>query len=332
MRTESGPLLRAGGDAVVAWLLDGDPAIRWQVRRDLLDAPARTVAVERARVAREGWGRRLLARQAPDGRWMPEHGKSRYRGLYIPKWKSTTYTMGLLAKLGLPAEDPGARRGCAALVRGAEWFSSGGLGFFLSRRSAEHCVSAMVLAVLEAFDAEAEARTRLARFLLSTQMADGGWNCSEGARHASLNTTTLALEALVPRIRDPEVGASVGRALEFLGRHRLVRSHRTGRLVKPSFARLRWPVGWETDVLRQLDLFATVGAPRDPRLADGVEGILRKRRPDGRWACTSPQPGALHFPLERPGAPSRWVTLKCLRALRWWGAEPRAPRPASLPG
>ena len=54
---------------VMDWLLDGDPAIRWQVLRDLVDAPPEQVAAERARVETEGWGARLLALRDPDGQW-----------------------------------------------------------------------------------------------------------------------------------------------------------------------------------------------------------------------------------------------------------------------
>jgi hypothetical protein len=304
--------------AIVEWLLDGDPAIRWQVHRDLLGRPPLAVAAERSRVSREGWGRRLLDRQASDGRWVPDRGPARFRGLYVPKWTSTTYTMSLLSKIGVPPDDAKARRGCHALVSGAEWFPSGGLGYFDARRTAEHCVSAIVLGVLETFDAESRARSRLARFLLDTQLPDGGWNCMEDATHGSFNTTTLALEALLPRARARPVADALARGREFLCSHRLYRSHRTGRIVRSSFTRLRWPIGWEADVLRQLDHFAAARAPRDPRLAEPIDRIRRHRRSDGRWACTSRQPGAVHFELERAGKPSRWVTLKCLRILKWW--------------
>src|SRR5205807_9154369 len=54
---------------VLDWLLDSDPAIRWQVLRDLVHAPSEVVAAERARVATEGWGARLLALQGEDGQW-----------------------------------------------------------------------------------------------------------------------------------------------------------------------------------------------------------------------------------------------------------------------
>ena len=52
---------------VLDWLLDADPAIRWQVLRDLIHAPPDVVMTERARVATEGWGARLLALQDEDG-------------------------------------------------------------------------------------------------------------------------------------------------------------------------------------------------------------------------------------------------------------------------
>jgi hypothetical protein len=178
----------------------------------------------------------------------------------------------------------------------------------------------MVLGILASFGAEADAQGRLERFLLGAQLEDGGWNCIVHATHSSFNTTTAVLEALLPRPgARADVASSRGR--EFLCAHRLYRSHRTGRIVKPGFTRLRWPIGWETDVLRELDHFAAARAPRDPRLEDAIDLIRRRRRSDGRWACASPQPGALHFQLERPGAPSRWVTLKCLRILKWWDAR-----------
>ncbi len=55
--------------AHIRWLLDSDPAIRWQVMRDLTDAPPAAIAAERSRVATEGWGAELLARQSPRGTW-----------------------------------------------------------------------------------------------------------------------------------------------------------------------------------------------------------------------------------------------------------------------
>ena len=79
--------------SVVDWLLDSDPAIRWQVMRDLTHEPADVVAKERARVATEGWGARLLALQGPDGTWGD--------GTSNRTWESTLYTLLLLRERGL---------------------------------------------------------------------------------------------------------------------------------------------------------------------------------------------------------------------------------------
>src|SRR5688572_10124420 len=101
-------------DGAIPWLLDGDPAVRWQALRDLAGAPETTVARERGKVARDGWGARLLAVQDPDGRWAG--GLSSEGGLYSPKWISTTYTMLMLRDFGLPAGNRQARKACTLLL------------------------------------------------------------------------------------------------------------------------------------------------------------------------------------------------------------------------
>jgi hypothetical protein len=312
-------------DDTIEWLLEGDPAIRFQTLRDLVSASARRVSTERARVAREGWGRRLLDLQGEDGRWTADRGPARFRGLYIPKWTSTTYTMLLLRHLGLPPRNRQALAGCRELVDFAEWFPSGGLGYFASRRVAEHCVSAMVLSILETFDTEHAARDRLARFLLSEQLEDGGWNCTIGARHSSFNTTCAAMEALQLRPRTKEVKRALERGSEFFLRHQLFCSHRTGKTVRAIFTQLAPLIGWRYDVLRGLELFAREGAPRDARMERAIALVRKRRRRDGRWNAMSPPAGAMHFELERAGAPSRWTTLRCLRVLRWWEARACVP-------
>src|SRR5216684_4168009 len=98
----------------IQWLLGGDPAIRWQTLRDLIGASERIVERERRKIAREGWGSRLLARQDPEGTWAG--GQSSDGGLYSPKWTSTTYTMLLLRDFGLPANNRQARRACKVLL------------------------------------------------------------------------------------------------------------------------------------------------------------------------------------------------------------------------
>ena len=93
-------------DPVIDWLLDADPAIRWQVMRDLTDASADIAAAERGRVAWEGWGARLLDQQRPDGQWGD--------GADAPFWWSNLYTLLWLRDLGI---DPASSRARAAIDR-----------------------------------------------------------------------------------------------------------------------------------------------------------------------------------------------------------------------
>jgi len=102
---------------VVEWLLDSDPSIRWQVMRDLTDAPAAQVGAERARVATEGAGARLLALQAADGRW---GGAAWNRG-----WDSTMHVLTLLREMGLDPESREARRALGLVCDGVTWQGCG---------------------------------------------------------------------------------------------------------------------------------------------------------------------------------------------------------------
>ncbi len=300
------------------WLLAGDPAIRWQVRRDLMDGSAAAVAREQRRVAREGWGARLLGLQDPGGTWAGR--------MYSPKWISTTYTMLLLRDLGLPPENRQAKKACRLLLdRGL--FRDGGIGFGWGR--SETCVTGMVLSILSWFRFDDVRLDAVAAHLLDEQMDDGGWNCQRpcGATHASMNTTILALEGLLlyerHRARRARklraVRAAQRRGREFLLAHRLFRSHRTGEVIKRDFVRLAFPPQWHFDILRGLDYFRAAGAPRDERLTDAIELLRDKRRQDGRWTLEHRYRARYWFQMETIRQPSRWNTLRALRVLRWWG-------------
>jgi hypothetical protein len=315
-------------DATIPWLLDGDPAIRWQTLRDLVGAAEGSVERERRRIARDGWGARLLARQDRGGTWAAR--RSSDGGLYSPKWTSTTYTMLLLRDFGLPAGNRQARKACPLLLdeglqrdggidygRWAKWTGRG-----------ETCVTGMVLSILSYFEYEDPRLETIVGHLLEQQMPDGGWNCrrAQGATHSSVHTTISALEGL--RLYELHGGrqtravrAAQQRGREFLLVHRLFRSHRTGAVIKPMFTRFAFPPRWHYDVLRALDYFQAVDAPLDPRLADAIGIVESSRREDGRWSLQHSHTGKTFFELERLGAPSRWNTLRALRVLKWWGRK-----------
>jgi hypothetical protein len=293
---------------VEKWLLAGDPAIRWQVMRDLQDAPEAAWQAERARVATEGWGARLLAHRDDTGRWTPR--------LYGRKWISTTYTLLLLRQLGLSPEDPRARESCALFLEEGLWHD-GGMNLSASQQRSETCVTGFALGLLSYFEIEDPRRELLAGYLLREQMPDGGWNClrHRGATHSSFHTTANVLDGLRDYGRAEQAEA---RGREFLLVHRLCRSHRTGAVVDPAMLRLTFPPRWRHDVLRALDHFRAAGAHRDERLTDAVEAVRARRGRDGRWALQRPHPGAVWFEMEQTGEPSRWNTLRALRVLKWF--------------
>lgn len=303
--------------SVLNWLLDGDPAIRWQVLADLQDADPAQVAAERQRVAQAGWGARLLALQTPDGQWGG--------GIYSPKWTSTTYTLLLLRDFGLPPETPQAQAACRLLLESG-FYRDGGINFFpRTLKHSETCITGMLLSMLAVFRYPDERREALAAHLLQQQLPDGGWNCEsyKGATHSSFHTTLSVMEGLWAYLQfEPAQAAAVQaahrRGREFLLAHRLYRSHRTGEIAHPALTRFSFPPRWRYDVLRALDHFQACQAEYDPRLEDALALLRQRRQPDGTWKLQNKHPGREHFALETIGQPSRWNTLRALRVLRWW--------------
>jgi hypothetical protein len=306
---------------LVRWLLDGDPAIRWQTMRDLAHSDAAAVSAERVRVADEGWGAELLRCQDADGRWAG--------ALYSPKWTSTTYTLLLLHWLGLPSGTLAALAGCRQIWDGSRYFD-GGMTINKSVPLPEACLTGMFLLLASSFGYSDPRVEPAVRWLLGQQLPDGGWNCRsvrDGSTHGSFHTSITVLDALLVYRRagggvdgdrvDVEGAMTAGR--EFFLDHRLFRSHRTGAVVNPALKRFPFPPQWHFDVLRGLEHFRDAGAPADERLSDAVDVVRQARRPDGSWPVHRPYSGRTWFRMEEPG-PSRWATLRALRVLDWWDA------------
>ncbi|MCK6562098.1 hypothetical protein L6R21_23095 [bacterium] len=301
-------------DPILTWLLAGDPAIRWQTLHDLCGASEAEFLRERKKIASEGWGTRLLARQAASGMWGG--------GIYGPKWISTTYTMLLLRQLGLPADHPQALKACKLLMDEG-FYRDGGINFFTAMKHSETCVTGMVLAILAYFDFPDTRIEKMVEHLLLQQMPDGGWNCRsyDGDTHSSFHTTISVLEGL----REYEkrhpcqiVAKSQERGAEFLLVHKLFRSHRTGAVVDSRMTRFSFPPRWRYDIMRALDYFQACRLARDPRMDEAIALIKKKRSADGTWVLQSKHPGRTFFEMEKVGKPSRWNTLRALRILKWY--------------
>lgn len=307
---------RASSVPVIEWLLDSDPAVRWQVMRDLTDTPADVIAAERALVATTGWGARLLDLQSDDGQWGG--------GAYSPKWTSTTYTLLLLRHLGIDPEDERVRR-AVGLVR--DLVALGEQPFFAYR--AETCITGMVLALGAYFQFDRDATDRVAEWILDEQLDEGGWNCRavRGSRRASFHTTISVLEGLAEyeRMRGGDGDAAAARSAgeEYLLERRMLWRLSTGDEINPKWKLLSFPPRWHYDILRGLDHLRDAGTAPDPRCEQVIEILESKRDVDGRWPLQNPHAGKVHFPLETMRAASRWNTLRALRVLGWYRGQPR---------
>ncbi len=299
-------------EAVIEWLLAGDPVIRWQVMRDLLDEPAETWERERRRMLESGWAAELLARRGSDGEW--------------PKgrWTDSVWTLLLLVACGLPEDHPAAR---APVERLLGRFMPPGVdvdGAFLLKR-VDLCHLGFWLG-LGAYFLDGDPRLApLGNAVLSAQLDDGGWNCRvrnrPSTRHGSFHTTFNVLENLriaVARgaVPDQAFRDAEARALEFMLAHRLYRSDRTGEVIADRFTDLTYPWHWHYTVLRGLDYLRLTPAISDERLDDAVHLLREQRKPNGRWPLQKRIPGTLLVEMEKPGGDSRWNTLRALRVLR----------------
>ena len=305
--------------SVIEWLLDSDPAIRWQVMRDLTHEPAEVIAAERARVASEGWGKMLLDLQDDDGQWaggalFPAKG----RGDDSPgqPWTATSPTLQLLRAFGIYPDTPQLERGIPLIRENAKWEHDGQRYF---DGEVEPCINGRTVADGAYFN---ENVSGIVDLLLSEQLEDGGWNCEteNGSVRSSFDTTIEVLEGLLEYERatgDARVRAARERAHDYLLDRHLMRRLSTGE-VHEKYTGFAFPPRWHYDVLRGLDYLRDAGVTPDERWDEAIALVNAKRDPEGRWPLENTDVGAIHFELEDgDGNPSRWNTLRALRVLDW---------------
>lgn len=314
-------------DDVIEYLLQGDPAIRWQVLRDLTDAAPDEIAAERSRVAREGWGARLLGEQAEDGRW----DGGTYRPGWVDEsrpmfdaWTATHFSLQQLMDLGVDPHDPRVREAIARVRENVRWEHDDEPYF---DGETEPCINGIALAIAAYFG---EDGGTIAETILAGQLADGGWNCwdEDGTSRSSFHSTICVLEGLLAWEQasggSDAVSSARRRAEDHLLERHLFRRKSDGAIIDPRFTMASYPTRWFYDVLRALDYLRRARPDGDLRCAEAVEFVRGKRLDNGlfRLELTHEGPTLFAFEREFEGFPSRWVTLRALRVLRWWDARP----------
>ncbi len=293
----------------IKWLLDSDPAIRWQVMRDLTGEAPNAIAAERSRVATEGWGAQLLARQSPAGDWGG-----------AAKWDLITlWSLVVLKDLGLDPASKQARQMIDRVDKGLVFKPLNNRPFL--HGETEPCINGRILGIGSYFK---EPNDALANQLLGEQLEDGGWNCeAPKSRRSSFHTTICVLEGLLEYERAGRKSAAVTkarkRAENYLLERRMFRSLRTGKVIEKRWLRFSFPTFWHYDVLRGLDYLRNAGIKPDSRVDEAIEVVIERCHQNGRWPLNLLHPE--HIPLEMEthvGGASRWNTLRALRVLRWY--------------
>ena len=325
------PIDSSGGMAasgpVIDWLLDSDPSIRWQVMRDLLDAAESEWTAERAKVETDGWGARLLACEDEDGQWAG--------GSFIPSgfdfqewqevgqpWTATAFTLSQLREFGLDPASERARQAVELIGANSRWDHANQPYW---EGEVEECINGRAVADGAYFGVDVSS---IVGRLVGERLADGGWNCerANGSVRSSFATTINVVEGLLEYEKatggTPESREARKSGEEYLLERNLFRRLSTGELTDEQFLSfLSQPMA--EDVLRALDYFrsaaALSGAAPDPRLGEAVDHVRSKRLADGTWLLDRSLPGRVWFDLDDgPGKPSRWVTLRAMRVVRWW--------------
>jgi len=301
-------------ESLLTWLLDSDPVIRWQVFCDLVDGADEAALRERARLTEEGWGKQLLDLQLSDGMWtgIPEYG---------PTWRSTNDALTLLREFGMDPAAPAVRKAIESVRLQVDWGEEFGYSPYF-QGEVEPCINGRVLAIGAYFG---QLNDGLFERLVGEQLEDGGWNCAAPrSKRSSFNTTICVLEGLLEYenaigVSDVARAARL-RAEEYLLERSLFRALRDGSVINNEWLRVSFPNDWHYDILWALDYFRRAGSPPDPRIKEALEIVKFKANAAGQWTLEQAHSQDVAFSMETARKPSRWVTLRALRVLKW--AEP----------
>ena len=337
-------------NTVLNWLLEEDePSSRYHTLIDLQERGQndQSVVDARTRIGKVGWASKILAKQKDNTYW------DNPRSCYVPKFSACSWQLIVLADLGISSRD---KRVKSAVDHFLELHNVESGGISLRPRGNQKfephiCATGNAVRALAKMGyAEDDRVLRAMDWLLSKQLADGGWNCSPAGKHGSFMSVIQPLWALSEMMaHDASEGweVSAKRGAEFLLKHRVYRSDQDDSVILLDFLRLHYPLHYCYDFLHGLRVLTELGVKNDPRMNDAISLLLEKRLPDGKWVLDGVYRGwrhahAMHgeetvsrpeerelitqgwgteraLQIEEAGKPSKWITLQAILVLKRLG-------------
>jgi hypothetical protein len=316
-------------DSVLNWLLeDENPSVKYLTMTTILEEPedSKFAKKTRALIAKSPFILALFNGQQRDGNF----GCNVY-----DKWMGAHWRLRSIVDLAIPEGDKRAIKAADQVLR---WLESPEHKKYirlvngLTRRCASQEGNALVACCRLGMADDPRVRN-LAKSLISWQWPDGGWNCDKEitAHHSSFYESVIPMWGLMEYHRttgDRAALSAANRTGDFILRHRLFRSEKTGEIINSNWLRLRYPYYWHYNILQGLSALAMLGKAKDSRCREAFDIIEKKRRPDGRWKADGYH---WKYPIEgeRYGSPVDWwrgqpnkmLTLNALRALKAAGRK-----------
>ena len=314
-------------------MLDSDPALKWQVERELLNAPETQWMATKALVTTEGIGARMLSLQDEDGQWAGgAHFPTRDDPRALPyvggekgqPYISTGWSLSSLREWGVDARALGDTS--ELLEQNCRW-EYDDLPFWGGE--VDCCINAYTLSNGLWLGRD---MSHLAKWFIDHQLEDGGFNCEwiEGDTRSSFHSTLNSLFGLLDYElytgQKTEITDARRKAEQYLLERRLMVRLSTGEPVGPWLNDLAYPFRWNYSIIRALNYFVSAskfsGDAPDQRLADAMNRLESWANENGRWVTNDRIPGQVWFDVDSPvGEESKWLTFYALRALNWWSAR-----------
>jgi len=341
--------LRIFRESPIDWLLErSNPSVRYFTLRDILGKPEDDLEVMDAKraIPESAAVQKILRKQNPHGYWEGPDS------LYLPKYKSSYWTLMILGRLGMDRTNEKVAKACESVFQfqnddggfPSESTSSASREYeyrhlkkreLPSRRefvsllifeSQLSCLTGNMVSALIRMGYANDPRVKKALgWLVRVQNKDGGWLCPYWKAHArdkhgcfmGAICSMEAFSEIPSEDLTKEVSATISRGAEFLLMHHLFKAdHHDYKVINQTFSELSFPWFAGYNILRGLDVLTQLGYVKDPRLDEAIDIILQKRQSNGAWVLENSPVGRMQACIERKGQPSKWVTLIALRILK----------------